>query len=82
MRNFVLEENLRKDRNDGDDECFTLSTHIENNFSRKIVDLRHLLSNKFNKNEIFCSFEIVSERKSATFYQRSVHTHIQHINLK
>ncbi|XP_020296463.1 methylenetetrahydrofolate reductase [Pseudomyrmex gracilis] len=70
MRNFVLEETPRKERdgNDDEDKCFVLGT--QNNCSRKIVDLRQLLNDKFNKNEIFCSFEIVSQRKPAIFYQR------------
>lgn len=38
------------------------------------MDLRLSLKNKINKNVIFCSFELVSVRRSDTFYQRLVGT--------
>jgi len=71
MRNLILEKDMcEKSDADGSDSTSTRSFHTGN--SHKIVDLRQLLRDKIRENEIFCSFEIVSTRKSDAFYRRSV----------
>jgi len=70
MRNLILEKDMCE-RSDADGNDSTSTFHTENPH-KMIVDLRQLLKDKIRKNEIFCSFEIVSTRKSDEFYRRSV----------
>ncbi|KYN27792.1 Methylenetetrahydrofolate reductase [Trachymyrmex cornetzi] len=70
MRNLILENDMcERNDADGNDNPSTSDVHIENP-RKTVVDLRQLLKDKISKNEIFCSFEIVSTRKSGAFYQR------------
>lgn len=73
MRNLILEDTYERtdDRNDSKDDPSTCGIRTENN-RKTIVDLRQSLRDKISKNEIFYSFEIVSVRKPAGFYRRSV----------
>lgn len=72
MKNLILEKNTYE-RSDAGRNYSSSSTcgHTENP-RRTIVDLRQSLRDKISKNEIFCSFEIVSTRRSGAFYRRSV----------
>ncbi|XP_011068360.1 PREDICTED: methylenetetrahydrofolate reductase isoform X1 [Acromyrmex echinatior] len=70
MRNLILENDMcERNDADGNDNPSTPDFHIENP-RKTVVDLRQLLKDKISKNEIFCSFEIVSMRKSDAFYRR------------
>ncbi|KYQ56114.1 Methylenetetrahydrofolate reductase [Trachymyrmex zeteki] len=70
MRNLILENDMcERNDADGNDNPSTPDFHTEDP-RKTVVDLRRLLKDKISKNEIFCSFEIVSTRKSGAFYRR------------
>lgn len=72
MRNFVFAKDNDTDRNDVEDNSPTCSFRTGNHH-REIMDLRRLLRDKISKHEIFYSFEVVSRKKTNTFYQRFVY---------
>ncbi|XP_018405068.1 PREDICTED: methylenetetrahydrofolate reductase [Cyphomyrmex costatus] len=70
MRNLIFEKDIcEKNDADGNNNPSTSYFYTENSH-KTVVDLRQLLKDKINKNEIFCSFEIVSTKKPSTFYRR------------
>lgn len=76
MRNFISAEEKCEDSdadksdNENDPSMYSLRT---GNLRREIVDLRHSLKDKIDRNKVFCSFEVVTTKKSGTFYQRFVY---------
>jgi len=76
MRNLIFEKDKMSEKSDiiksdSENDSSTDNFHVANH-PCEIMDLRHVLQDKIDRNEIFSSFEVVSTRKPKRFYQRFV----------